>query len=127
MFVLFMQSPIGMITVIALVYCLLMIDKFTNKILKEQNKRLEKLSVVIDYQSETELGKMTVDFIETIYYKGVSYKFDEKGFIDKEEIVDKEILKKSNDSIIKITKNNETNEVISKEYTIENDEERKEV
>ena len=126
MFVLFMQSPIGMITMFALIYCLLMIDRFTNKIIKAQENRLAHLSEAIDYQTETELGTMSANFTETIYYKGISYKFNEEGFIDKEEITDKEILEKSSDSIIKIIENNNTNEVISSKISIDNDGEGKE-
>ena len=69
---------------------------------------------------------MSANFTETIYYKGVSYKFNEEGFIDKEEITDKEILEKSSDSMIKVIENNETNEIVSTEIQIENDEEGKE-
>ena len=126
MFVLFMQSPIGMITMFALIYCLLMIDRFTNKIIKAQENRLAHLSEAIDYQTETELGTMSANFTETIYYKGISYKFNEEGFIDKEEITDKEILENSSESIIKVIENNETKEIISTEISVENDEEGKE-
>lgn len=125
-FVLFMQSSIGLITVASLIYCLIMIDHFTNKILKAQNERLEHLSQAIDYETETELGKMKAHYTETIYYKGISYKFNEEGFIDKEEIEDEEILEKSSDSIITIIENNDTNETITKEVPIENGEEGKE-
>ena len=126
MFVLFMQSSIGIITVGSLIYCLLMIDHYTNKITKAQNNRLEKLSQAIDYQTETELGMMKANYTETIFYKGYSYKFNEDGFVDKEEIIDEEVLEKSNDSIIKVIENNETNEAISREVPIENGDEGKE-
>ena len=125
-FVLFMQSSIGIITVASLIYCLLMIDFFTNKILKAQNNRLELLSQAIDYQTETELGIMKSHFTETIYYKGVSYKFNEDGFISKDEIKDEDIIEKSSSSIIQIVENNDTNEIISKEFPIEVNEEGKE-
>lgn len=126
MFVLFMQSSIGMITIVSLIYCLLMIDRYTNKILKAQNERLEKLSQAIDYESETELGMMKANYTETIFYKGYSYKFNEEGFLDKEEISDKDIFKKSENSIIKIIEDKNTNDIISKEYPMKNNEEGKE-
>lgn len=118
MFVLFMQSSIGIITVVGLIYCLFMIDKLTNKILNAQNERLEKLSVAIDYENETVQGQMQIKFIETIYYKGYSYKFNEDGFIDKDQITDNEILEKSNSSIIKVIEN-EKKEIISEEFKID--------
>ena len=126
MFVLFMQSSIGIITVASLIYCLLMIDNFTNKITKAQNERLAKLSEAIDYQTETEMGMMRAHYTEIIHYKGISYKFNEDGFVDKEEIHDEEVLEKSSDSIIKVIENNDTNEIITKEYLIDNNEEGKE-
>ena len=125
-FVLFMQSSIGIITVASLIYCLLMIDHFTNKILKAQNERLDHLSQAIDYQTETELGTMKANFTETIYYKGISYTFNEEGFIDKEEIIDEDILEKSSSSIIQVVENNDTKEIVSKEFPIETNEEGKE-
>ena len=125
-FILFMQSSIGFITVASLIYCLLMLDYFTNKILKAQNDRLERLSQAIDYQNETELGTMKAHYIETIYYKGISYTFNEEGFVDKEEIKDAEILEKSESSIIKIIEDKDTNEVISEEYPIESNDEGRE-
>lgn len=118
MFVLFMQSSIGMITILSLIYCLLMIDYFTNKIIKTQNQRLDKLSKAIDYSKETETGIMKANYVETILYKGFSYKFDENGFIDKEEILNKEYIDKSSSSMIQILEDKETNEVISEKILI---------
>ena len=113
MFILFMQSSIGMITVVSLVYCLLMIEYFTNKIIITQKERLNYLSSVIDYSTETELGAMKANYIETIMYKGYSYKFDNNGFLDKEKIIDEEYRDKSNSSMIQVLKNKETKDIIS--------------
>ena len=127
MFVLFMQSSIGAVTMVALIYCLTIIDRITNKILKAQDERLSKLSQAIDYESENELGMMKANFVESIYYKGVCYKFNEEGFIDKEEIIGDDIIKKSDSTIIKVVENIDTKEYFSKEIPIENKkEERKE-
>ena len=126
MFVLFMQSSIGIITVVALVYCLIMIDRFTEKILRAQQNRLDRLSSAIDFEHETELGTMSASYFETIYYKGFSYKFDDDGFVEKNEIIDKDLLEKSNSSVIKIIENKETNEVISKEITVDDEKSGKE-
>lgn len=119
MFALFMQSPIGIITVVGLLYCLFTTDRLTEKLYKEQQKRLDKLSVVIDYENETELGKMNAQYYETIYYKGFIYKFNEEGFLDKEEIKDKDILEKSNASIIKVIEDKDNNEISSEEISID--------
>ena len=126
MFVIFMQSSIGMITMLALIYCLIMIDRITSKIMKTQQDRLDRLASAIDFEHETEIGKMSASYSETIYYKGFSYKFDDDGFVDKDEIIDKALLEKSNSSVIKIIENKETNEVISKEITVDDEESGKE-
>ena len=126
MFVIFMQSSIGMITMVALIYCLIMIDRLTSKILNAQQERLNHLSKAIDFEHETELGTMKASYSETIYYKGFSYKFNDESFVDKEEIIDEELLKKSNSSIIKVIENKETKEIISEEITIDDNNSRKE-
>ena len=98
----------------------------TEKLFREQQKRLDKLSVAIDYENETQLGVMEAQYYETIYYKGYLYKFNEEGFVDKEEITDKEILEKSNTSIIKVIENKDKEEICSKEYVIDEQNEEKE-
>ena len=115
----FMQSPIGIITVVGLLYCLITTDRLTEKLFKEQQKRLDKLSVVIDYEKETEIGQMNAQYYETIYYKGFLYKFNEDGFIDKEEIHDKDILEKSNTSMIKVIEDKDKNEISSQEFILD--------
>ena len=116
MFVLFMQSPIGIITVFGLLYCLITTDRLNEKLFKQQQKRLDKLSAVIDYENETQLGTMNAQYYETIYYKGFVYKFDEEGFIDKEEIQNIELLEKSNVSMIKVIEDKEKNKISSQEF-----------
>ncbi len=122
-FVLFMQSYIGMITVVSLVYCLFMIDRYSNKIFKAQNDRLSILSEVIDYKVDTQLGKIEAKFTESIYYKGVVYRFNEQGFIDKEEISDGPYLEESNTTMIKVHEEDEMSEVYKKEIVVEEENE----
>lgn len=85
-FIIFLQSGAGIITVISLVYCLVMIDRNAEKINKVQRERAKKIGKVIDYSEETESKALTAKYHETIYYKGVAYTFDEEGFIEKTEI-----------------------------------------
>lgn len=125
-FVLFMQSYIGIITMTSLIYCLFMIDKYTSKIIKAQNDRLEILREVIDYKVAIERDDMNVQFSETIYYKGYEYKFDEKGFIDKKEMKDDSLIKESDSTIIRIINNNDDKEIVKKKLN-NNLEEGKEV
>lgn len=114
-FVLFMQSSIGMITIISLFYCLIMMEAFSSKIEKAQNSRLKILSSAIDYTNETSLGKLQANYREHIFYKGYEYIFDETGFVDKKEITDETYLEESSDSIVKVIDSSEDETVISKE------------
>lgn len=112
-FVLFMQSSIGIITIVSLFYCLVMMEAFSSKIEKAQKSRIEILSSAIDYSKETTTGKLKANYKEHIYYKGYEYIFDEKGFVDKKEITDKTYLEQSNDTIIKVI--NSEDSIISKQ------------
>lgn len=85
-FIIFLQSGAGIITIVSLVYCLIMIDRNTEKINKVQRERAKKIGKVIDYSEETKTNTLTVKYFETIYYKGVAYVFDEQGFVEKKEL-----------------------------------------
>lgn len=118
-FVVFLQSYAGIITVVSLVYCILMIDRYTEKINKVQNKRIKQLEDVIDYSEEADTLGFQSEFVEKIYYKGYSYSFNEEGFIEKNEIEDGDFLEKSNDVMIKEVKNKNTSEITQEEVVIE--------
>lgn len=107
-FVLFLQSYAGIITVISLVYCLLMIDKTAEKINKAQQDRIYKLEEALDYLDEPNSEALKAEYTEVIYYKGYAYMFDENGFVEKNEITNSPYLEKSNTTIIKEVKENET-------------------
>lgn len=114
-FIMFLQSYAGIITVISLVYCLLMIDRTAEKINKVQQERIDKLEEALDYLDESSKDCLKAEYKETIYYKGFAYIFDENGFVDKEEIKEGPYLEKSNDTIIKEIKDDEnvtTEEVV---------------
>lgn len=83
--IMFLQSYSGIITVVALIYCLIMIDQVSKKIEKCENKRLKQLLSAIE-SDEFTAKSMRAEFKETIYYRGFAYKFDETGFIEKIEI-----------------------------------------
>lgn len=102
MFIMFFQSYAGIITILSLLYCMFMIDKINNKILEAENKRLEQLENVIDYKNNAEVGEAKSEFLETIYYKGFAYRFNETGFLDKEEIIEQPLNERSNEVIVKI-------------------------
>ena len=105
MFILFMQSSLGMITIIALIYCLLMVDRFTSKLTNASVDRLNKLKKAIDFKNDEKV-ELKAHFEETLYYKGYAYKFNEDGFIDKEEIKDQNMLNESSFKIIRVLDDN---------------------
>ncbi|MGM9900318.1 MAG: hypothetical protein ACI32E_07065 [Bacilli bacterium] len=123
-FVVFLQSYAGIITVVSLVYCILMIDRLTEKINKVQDKRIKQLEDVIDYSGEADTLGFQAEYVEKIYYKGYAYSFNEDGFVEKTEISDSEYLASSSDTIIKEVKNKNTSETKEEKITInENSEE----
>ncbi len=118
-FVLFLQSYAGIITVLSLVYCLLMIDRTASKINKAQDERAEKLEEALDYLDESTKESLRAEYTETIYYKGFAYTFDEEGFIEKNPIGDGSLLEHSNNSIIKEIKKDDEN-ITTEEVVIDN-------
>ncbi len=128
MFVLFLQSSLGMVTIIALVYCLLMVDRYTNKVWNEEEARLDKLRKAIDFENENEKLNLKAQYVETIYYKGYAYLFNEEGFIDKKEIEDEQLFNKTNDTVIKVIEDETTiteeikiDDILDEENEVNND------
>ena len=120
-FVMFLQSYAGIITVLSLVYCLLMIDRTASKINKVQDERIEKLEEALDYLDETTKETIRAEYTEVIYYKGFAYTFTEDGYVDKTAIVDGPYLEQSNNAIIKEVKNEDEN-ITTEEVAIDNNE-----
>ena len=75
MFVLFFQSYAGIITIVSLVYCLLMIDRMSEKINKVQQKRIEHLENALGIGNDENYKDLKCAYSETIYYKGFAYHF----------------------------------------------------
>ena len=78
-FVQFMQSAAGMVTVAALVFCLFMFDRNTQKINDAQDKRTDYLVKALDIKDIHEDSEITVDFVEKIYLDKVGYLLNEHG------------------------------------------------
>lgn len=112
-FIIFLQSPSGIITILSVFYCLIMMDKLSNKVLVAEQERLSKLEDALKYSSYKE-HNLKVEYKETIYYQGYAYEFDEKGFKEKREL---DSTSNSNKMIKVITDQNE-NEVSSKEIDL---------
>lgn len=123
-FVIFLQSPAGIVTIISLVYCLIMYDYLSNKYKKAIVDRTNLLINLIDYDlNKEEVDDVVTSYHETLIYKDQLYLFKDGKFISKEK-TDLE-YKKLNDHMIFIKKVNDsitltilnTNTNISKTYS----------
>lgn len=82
-FVLFLQSYAGIVTVAALIFCLIMFDKNTGNISDAQEKRTEYLVKALDIKDIHEDSEITVDFVEKIYLDKVGYLVHQDGALTK--------------------------------------------
>lgn len=112
--IMFFQSYGGMVTIVALVYCLIMIDHLNKKLQTVQDDRLEKLRSAFDFETLTNAKEMQTEFTERIYYKGYAYLFNDQGFVEKQEIPQNELKQKAEGTLIRVveTSEGETSEEI---------------
>ena len=83
-FVMFLQSYSGIVTVLAVIYCLFMIEGVGNKLFDAREARLSILQNSIDFKSDVVRDEsLDASFVETVYFKEYAYTFDEKGFVSK--------------------------------------------
>lgn len=86
LFILFLQSFAGIITILCLLICLFTFDYFNKKIGKAKSNRCHLLDIVT-CENINELQKSEKESKQIINYKGYNYHFDEDGnFIKLEEI-----------------------------------------
>lgn len=78
-FVLFLQSYAGIVTVVALIFCLIMFDKNTGNISDAQDKRTKYLVDTLEISDMHEDSEITVDFVEKIYLDKVGYLVHQDG------------------------------------------------
>lgn len=121
MFVMFFQSYAGIITIVSLVYCLLMIDRMSEKVNKVQSKRVEQLKMALGLDSNEKFEKLEADYSEVIYYKGFAYHFKDGEFISKDEMKNNPYLEKSSNTMIKEVINDDSSVIVIEEC-IKNDE-----
>ena len=83
-FLMFLQSYSGILTVAAIIYCLIMIENVGNRIYDAREERLLFLQESIDFKLDTVRdGNINSSFTETVYFKDYAYTFDEHGFVSK--------------------------------------------
>ena len=109
LFVMFLQSYSGIVTIAAVIYCLLMIEWVGDKIYKARMARLLILQDSIDFKKETEVGgDITSSFVETIRFRNIIYTFDENGFVDKTVLDDDELIAEADSDDVEQTNDSET-------------------
>lgn len=121
MFVLFFQSYAGIITIVSLVYCLLMIDRISEKINKVQSERITYLEGALGLIEDNDVKSMKAAYSEVIYYKGFAYHFKDGEFISKDELKDSPYLEKSSDTMIKEVTNEDLSVVVKEESIIKDE------
>lgn len=85
-FVIFLQSPAGIVTILAVVYCLFMYDRYAGKYKKAIVERTNMLVKLIDYDlSRPKEKDVSTNFHETLLYKGQVYTFQDGKFIEKKD------------------------------------------
>lgn len=87
----FLQSYSGIITVVSLVYCLIMIDRLSEKVNQTQTKRIKQLEEIIDFSNEFDDDAFRAKYFEKIYYQGNVYYLSEDGLISIEKASEEEI------------------------------------
>ncbi len=88
-FLMFIQSFSGIVTVSAVIYCLIMIESVGNRIYRAREERLLLLGEAIKFESDTVRDEgIGSTFTETVYFKNYAYTFNEKGFVSKTVIED---------------------------------------
>ena len=109
-FILFLQSMIGLSSIIGGIILLLVIDLFLSSLSKKEKEKKEKFNQIIDYQNK--------DIKELkIYYLNYCYEFNNNEFVQKEEIKEEDLRIKSSSVLIKRIEFN-SNEIKEEEIEI---------
>ena len=112
-FIIFLQSNSGIVTILAVIYSLFMFDYLNGKYNKAINKRTNNLIELLDYDlknknKEENKNYIVTDFKETLYYKGYAYVFSEGKLLAKNKICKSDIETTNNDdNIVKYNKDEE--------------------
>ena len=111
-----------MVTIAALVYCLIMMDSMNKRLQTAQNERMEKLKQAIAFDSLTSAKEFETEFTEKIYYKGYAYVFNDSGFVEKQELPISETEEEFDDGkMIRVVET--SNSLTSEEIIIQSEEE----
>ena len=84
-FVIFLQSPAGIVTVLSVIYCLLMFDHYSSKYTRCIEERTNLLVKLIDYDVEhPQEEDVQSRYHETLLYKDSLYTFEDGKYVGKE-------------------------------------------
>ena len=105
-FVIFLQSNSGIITILSIVYCLLMFDHYKSKYEETLYNRLDYLDKIIhfDYYEDNKVSELvTTNYKEYIYYKNKEYSFINGTYLNEKEVSSDyiESIKKEKEEIYK--------------------------
>lgn len=112
-FVIFLQSNAGIITVLSVIYCFLMYDHFNSKYQKAIDERTELLIDLLQYDvanaSSAEESGIASHYKQTIYYQGNEYAFENGKYISKtvRESNEDESTKVDDENIVFIKEEND--------------------
>lgn len=104
-FVVFLQSNSGIITVVSIVYCMLMFDYFKNKYENSIYERTKLLINLTNYDlNKDNVDDLNITFNETLYYNGCKYYFNNNEFVSKENITSNDSGDKTDENVTKTAK-----------------------
>lgn len=81
-FIIFVQSNAGIITIVSIVYCLMMYDRLNNKYEASMEERTNTLLSTLNFDpSLDETSDVVTQYRETIFFKGTCYVFEAGKFV----------------------------------------------
>ena len=90
-FILFFQSYSGIATIVAIIYCMLMVDNRNKAMNEAKNQRLSALKQALSLDEVVGVDNLTVEYVETLYLNKFIYTFEPNGLVTEE--IREEILK----------------------------------
>lgn len=90
-FILFFQSYSGIATIVAIIYCMLMVDNRNKAMNEAKNQRLSALKQALNLDEVVGVDNLTVEYVETLYLNKFIYTFEPNGLVTEE--IREEILK----------------------------------
>ena len=113
-FILFFQSYSGIVTVLAVIYCMIMMDNRTKAMNDAREKRLSALCNALGLENIGKIDEVSAEFIEKLYLDKFIYTIDPSGLVTEE--VREEILKNNPEPTGDVLqKHNETDKSEEKE------------